>query len=147
MKGRIVSGMRATGLLHMGHMAGALSNWVRLQDDYECYYFIADWHALTSNYADSANTAGYCYDTLLDWLSVGLDPEKCAIFIQSHVPQHAELGWALAMITPLGWLYRNPTYKEQIENIKNKDLDTFAFLGYPVLMAADISAKDRKSVV
>ncbi len=133
-----MSGMRATGLLHMGHMAGALNNWVRLQDDYECYYFIADWHALTSNYADSANTAGYCYDTLLDWLSVGLDPEKCAIFIQSHVPQHAELGWALAMITPLGWLYRNPTYKEQIDNIKNKDLDTFAFLGYPVLMAADI---------
>ena len=137
-KGRIVSGMRATGLLHLGHMAGALSNWVRLQDEYECYYFVADWHALMSNYAESANTANFCYDTLLDWLSVGLNPEKSTIFIQSHVPQHAELALALAMIAPLGWLYRNPTYKEQIENIKNKDLSTYAFLGYPVLMAGDI---------
>ena len=132
--------MRPTGPLHLGHMAGALSNFVKLQNDdnYECFYSIADWHALMSNYADSANTGEYCYTALLDWLAVGIDPEKSPVFIQSHVPQHAELALALGMITPLGWLYRNPTYKEQIENIKNKDLSTYAFLGYPVLMAADI---------
>ena len=132
--------MRPTGPLHLGHMAGALSNFVKLQNDenYECFYSIADWHALMSNYADSANTGEYCYTALLDWLAVGIDPEKSPVFIQSHVPQHAELALALGMITPLGWLYRNPTYKEQIENIKNKDLGTYAFLGYPVLMAADI---------
>ena len=132
--------MRPTGPLHLGHMAGALSNFVKLQNDdrYECFYAIADWHALTSNYAESANTGEYCYMALLDWLSVGLDPEKSPLFIQSHVPQHAELALALGMITPLGWLYRNPTYKEQLENITNKDLGTFGFLGYPVLMAADI---------
>lgn len=132
--------MRPTGPLHLGHMAGALSNFVRLQNDegYECFYAIADWHALTSNYEDSASTADYCYTALLDWLSVGLDPEKSPLFIQSHVPQHAELALALGMITPLGWLYRNPTYKEQLQNIANKDLGTFGFLGYPVLMAADI---------
>ena len=132
--------MRPTGPLHLGHMAGALSNFVKLQNDenYECFYSIADWHALMSNYADSANTGEYCYTALLDWLAVGIDPEKSPVFIQSHVPQHAELALALGMITPLGWLFRNPTYKEQIENIKNKDLSTYAFLGYPVLMAADI---------
>ena len=140
MKKRVLSAMRPTGALHLGHMAGALSNFVKLQNDenYECFYSIADWHALMSNYADSANTGEYCYMALLDWLSVGLDPEKSPLFIQSHVPQHAELALALGMITPLGWLYRNPTYKEQIENVKNKDLSTYAFLGYPVLMAADI---------
>ena len=122
----------------MGHMAGALSNFVALQDKYDCFYAVADWHALMSNYAEAAHTGEYCYAVLLDWLSAGLDPEKSPIFIQSHVPQHAELALALGMITPLGWLYRNPTYKEQIENIKNKDLSTYAFLGYPVLMAADI---------
>ncbi len=132
--------MRPTGPLHLGHMAGALSNFVKLQNDenYECFYSIADWHALMSNYADSANTGEYCYTALLDWLAVGIDPAKSPVFIQSHVPQHAELALALGMITPLGWLFRNPTYKEQIENIKNKDLSTYAFLGYPVLMAADI---------
>ncbi len=140
MKKRVLSLMRPTGPLHLGHMAGALSNFVRLQNDegYECFYGIADWHALTSNYAESANTGEYCYAALLDWLSVGLDPEKSPLFIQSHVPQHAELALALGMITPLGWLYRNPTYKEQIENIKDKDLGNYGFLGYPVLMAADI---------
>ena len=139
-KKRVLSAMRPTGALHLGHMAGALSNFVKLQNDenYECFYCIADWHALMSNYAESAHTGEYCYAALLDWLSVGLDPEKNPLFIQSHVPQHAELALALGMITPLGWLYRNPTYKEQIENIKNKDLSTYAFLGYPVLMAADI---------
>ena len=140
MKKRVLSLMRPTGPLHLGHMAGALSNFVKLQNDegYECFYGIADWHALTSNYADSANTGEYSYAALLDWLSVGLDPEKSPLFIQSHIPQHAELALALGMITPLGWLYRNPTYKEQIENIKEKDLGTYGFLGYPVLMAADI---------
>lgn len=132
--------MRPTGPLHLGHMAGALNNFVRLQqnDDYECFYAIADWHALTSNYAESENTGEFCYTALLDWLAVGLDPEKSPLFIQSHVPQHAELALALGMITPLGSLYRNPTYKEQLTQIKNKDLGTFGFLGYPVLMAADI---------
>ncbi|MDR1732036.1 MAG: tryptophan--tRNA ligase [Synergistaceae bacterium] len=137
-KSRVFSGMRPTGQLHLGHMAGALTNWVKFQEDHECFYCIVDWHALMSNYADSEETHKLCMDVLLDWLSVGLDPEKSCIFIQSHVPQHAELFLALSMITPLGWLYRNPTYKEQIVNIQNKDLSTFAFLGYPVLMAADI---------
>ncbi len=140
MKKRVLSAMRPTGALHLGHMAGALSNFVRLQNDerYECFYSIADWHALMSNYAESSNTGEFCYMALLDWLAVGLDPEKSPLFIQSHVPQHAELALALGMITPLGWLFRNPTYKEQIENIKNKDLSNYGFLGYPVLMAADI---------
>jgi tryptophanyl-tRNA synthetase len=130
--------MRPTGQLHLGHLAGALTNWVKLQEDHDCFYGIVDWHALMSNYDDSEETRKLCMDVLLDWLSVGLSPEKSCIFIQSHVPQHAELFLALSMITPLGWLYRNPTYKEQIVNIRNKDLSTFAFLGYPVLMAADI---------
>lgn len=137
-KVRVFSGMRPTGKLHLGHLAGALTNWIKMQGDYDCFYSIVDWHALMSNYAESENTRQSCMDVLLDWLSVGLDPEKCCIFIQSHVPQHAELFLALSMITPLGWLYRNPTYKEQIQNLQNKDLGTFAFLGYPVLMAADI---------
>jgi tryptophanyl-tRNA synthetase len=135
---RIFSGMRPTGQLHLGHLAGALTNWVALQEDHDCFYGIVDWHALMSNYAESENTRQLSIDVLMDWLSVGLDPEKSCIFIQSHVPQHAELFLALSMIAPLGWLYRNPTYKEQIQNLQNKDLGTFAFLGYPVLMAADI---------
>ena len=140
MKKRVLSAMRPTGPLHLGHMAGALSNFIKLQNDdnYDCFYAIADWHALTSNYEDSANTGEFCYTALLDWLSVGVDPEKSPLFIQSHVPQHAELALALGMVTPLGWLYRNPTYKEQLFNIRNKDLGTYGFLGYPVLMAADI---------
>ena len=140
MKKRVFSAMRPTGALHLGHMAGALSNFVKLQNDerYECFYSIADWHALMSNYAESSNTGEFCYTALLDWLAVGLDPEKSPLFIQSHVPQHAELALALGMITPLGWLFRNPTYKEQLENINDKDLSNYGFLGYPVLMAADI---------
>ncbi|MDR2179564.1 MAG: tryptophan--tRNA ligase [Synergistaceae bacterium] len=137
-KSRVFSGMRPTGALHLGHLAGALTNWVDLQEKYECFYSIVDWHALMSNYADPGETRQNCIDILLDWLSTGLDPEKSCLFIQSHVPQHAELSLALAMIAPLGWLYRNPTYKEQIQNLQNKDLSTYAFLGYPVLMAADI---------
>lgn len=138
MNQRVFSGMRPTGKLHLGHLAGALTNWVKLQDEYECFYGIVDWHALMSDYADSFTIKGNCTEVLLDWLASGLDPEKCVIFIQSHVPQHVELHLALSMITPLGWLQRNPTYKEQILNIQNKDLSTYAFLGYPVLMASDI---------
>ncbi len=130
--------MRPTGKLHLGHLAGALTNWIKLQDDYECVYGIVDWHALMSDYADSSKIRGNCREVLLDWLSSGLDPDKSIICVQSHVPQHAELHLALSMITPLGWLQRCPTYKEQIINIQNKDLSNYAFLGYPVLMAADI---------
>jgi len=138
MKKRVFSGMRPTGKLHLGHLAGALSNWVGMQEEYDCIYGVVDWHALMSDYADTSQIRQNCREVLLDWLSAGLDPEKCTICIQSHVPQHAELHLALSMITPLGWLYRCPTYKEQILNIQNKDLSNYAFLGYPVLMAADI---------
>ncbi len=138
MKQRVFSGMRPTGQLHIGHLAGALTNWVKLQEEHECFYSVVDWHALMSDYVDSSNLASNCKEVLIDWLSAGLDPEKCIIFVQSHVPQHAELHLALSMITPLGWLYRCPTYKEQIINMQNKDLSNYAFLGYPVLMAADI---------
>lgn len=137
----VFSGMRPTGRLHLGHMAGALINWVALQneqDKYECFYSIVDWHALMSDYADPSALKSNTMEILLDWLAVGLDPEKSAIFIQSHVKEHIELQMAFGVITPLGWLERNPTYKEQILNLKNKDLSTFGFLGYPVLQAADI---------
>lgn len=135
---RVFSGMRPTGRLHLGHMAGALTNWVKLQEDHECFYSIVDWHALMSDYADPSRLGANCREILLDWLGVGLDPEKSTIFLQSHVKQHIELHMALSMIAPLGWLERNPTYKEQILNLQNKDLSTYAFLGYPVLQAADI---------
>jgi len=135
---RIFSGMRPTGKLHLGHLAGALTNWVRLQDEYECFFCIVDWHGLMSEYADSKMIRENCIEVLLDWLAVGIDPKRSVVFMQSHVPEHAELHLALSMITPLGWLERNPTYKEQILNMQNKDLGTYAFLGYPVLMAADI---------
>ncbi|MDR1965787.1 MAG: tryptophan--tRNA ligase [Synergistaceae bacterium] len=134
----VFSGMRPTGRLHLGHMAGALSNWVLLQESHDCYYSIVDWHALMSDYADPSKLRGNTREVLLDWLAVGLDPNKCAIFVQSHVKEHAELHLALSMITPLGWLERCPTYKEQILNLQNKDLSTYGFLGYPVLMASDI---------
>jgi len=138
MKKRVFSGMRPTGKLHLGHLAGALTNWVKLQDEYDCVYGIVDWHALMSEYATSEKIRTSCREVLLDWLAAGIDPEKCTICVQSHVPQHAELHLALSMITPLGWLQRCPTYKEQILNMQNKDLSNYAFLGYPVLMAADI---------
>jgi len=137
-KKRVLSGMRSTGKLHLGNYVGALANWVRMQDQFECFYFIADWHALTTDYADTSRVKENSVDVLLDWLAAGLDPEKCVIFIQSHVPAHAELHLLLSMITPLGWLERVPTYKEQKENIKEKDLGTYGFLGYPVLQSADI---------
>jgi tryptophanyl-tRNA synthetase len=135
---RVLSGMRSTGKLHLGNYVGALDNWIKLQDGYECFFFVADWHALTTDYADTSKIKQNSLDVLLDWLAAGLDPERCTMFIQSHVPQHAELHLLLSMITPLGWLERVPTYKEQRENIKDKDLGTYGFLGYPVLQAADI---------
>src|SRR6516162_11320012 len=137
-KGRVLSGMRPTGKLHLGNYVGALRNWVRMQDQYDCFFFIADWHALTTDYADTSRVKANSIEVLLDWLAAGLDPERCTMFIQSHVPQHAELHLLFSMITPLGWLERVPTYKEQRENITEKDLTTYGFLGYPVLQAADI---------
>ncbi len=135
---RVLSGMRSTGKLHLGNHVGALDNWVRMQDEYECFFCVVDWHALTTDYADTSQVKQNSMEVALDWLAAGLDPEKCVIFIQSHVPAHAELHLLLSMITPLGWLERVPTYKEQRENIKDKDLGTYGFLGYPVLQAADI---------
>ena len=135
---RVLSGMRSTGRLHLGNYVGALQNWVIMQDHYECFFFVADWHALTTDYADTSRVKENSIDVLLDWLAAGLDPERCTMFIQSHVPQHAELHLLFSMITPLGWLERVPTYKEQRENITEKDLSTYGFLGYPVLQAADI---------
>ena len=130
--------MRPTGKLHLGNYVGALANWVRMQDEYQCFFEVADWHALTTDYADTSRVKENSLEVALDWLAAGLDPEKSVIFIQSHVPAHAELHLLLSMITPLGWLERVPTYKEQRENIKEKDLGTYGFLGYPVLQAADI---------
>lgn len=139
-KKRIVSGMRPTGNLHLGNYEGALKNWIRLQDsgEYECFYFIADWHALTSDYADTSAIKQNTLDMVSDWLAAGLDPERSTIFAQSMIPEHAELHLILSAVTPLGWLQRNPTYKEQRENITEKDIGNYAFLGYPVLQAADI---------
>jgi len=130
--------MRPTGKLHLGNYMGALRNWVDLQNEYDCYFFIADWHALTTDYADPSQVKQNTLDVALDFLAAGLDPEKCVLFVQSHVKQHAELHLLFSMITPLGWLERVPTYKEQQENISGKDLSTYGFLGYPLLQAADI---------
>jgi tryptophanyl-tRNA synthetase len=130
--------MRSTGKLHLGNFVGALQNWVGMQDKYECFFFVADWHALTTDYADTSRVKENSIEVLLDWLAAGLDPDRCTMFIQSHVPQHAELHLLFSMITPLGWLERVPTYKEQRENIAEKDLGTYGFLGYPLLQAADI---------
>jgi tryptophanyl-tRNA synthetase len=138
LKRRVLSGMRPTGKLHLGNYMGALRNWVDLQNKYDCYFFIADWHALTTDYADPSQVRQNTLDVALDFLAAGLDPEKCVLFVQSHVKQHAELHLLFSMITPLGWLERVPTYKEQQENISGKDLSTYGFLGYPLLQAADI---------
>jgi tryptophanyl-tRNA synthetase len=137
---RVLSGMRPTGRLHIGHYFGALQNWIKLQNDpqYECFFFIADWHALTSDYADTSQVAQNTIEIATDWLAAGLDPERCTMFVQSDVPEHAELHLLLSMVTPLGWLERVPTYKEALDNIQDKDLHTFGFLGYPVLQTADI---------
>jgi tryptophanyl-tRNA synthetase len=139
-KKRVLSGMRPTGRLHIGHYFGALQNWVKLQNDpqYECFFFVADWHALTSDYADTSQVAQNSIEIATDYLASGLDPAKSTIFMQSLVPEHAELNLLLSMVTPLGWLERVPTYKEALENVKDKDLHTLGFLGYPVLQTADI---------
>ncbi len=139
-KSRVLSGMRPTGRLHIGHYFGALQNWVRLQNDpaYECFYFIADWHALTSDYADTSGVAENTLQIMIDYLAAGLDPAKSVLFQQSAVPEHAELHLLLSMVTPLGWLERVPTYKEALENVRSKDLHTYGFLGYPTLQTADI---------
>jgi tryptophanyl-tRNA synthetase len=135
---RVLSGMRPTGALHLGNYHGALRNWVELQYQYECYFFVADWHALTTGYEDTAGIEDNVRQVLIDWLAAGLNPGACTMFIQSHVPEHAELHLLLSMITPLGWLERVPTYKDQIEQLKDRDLSTYGFLGYPLLQSADI---------
>jgi tryptophanyl-tRNA synthetase len=137
-KPRILSGMRPTGKLHLGHLVGALDNWVELQDNYDCYYCIVDWHALTTHYDDTRDIRANIVDNAIDWLSVGLDPKRSTIFIQSRVVEHAELHVILSMVTPLAWLERVPTYKEQMTEISGHDLHTYGFLGYPLLQAADI---------
>lgn len=138
MKKRILSGMRPTGKLHLGHLVGALDNWVKLQEEYDCFFMVADWHALMSEYEKTDILAESALDNAIDWLSAGLDPEKSTLFIQSHVPQHLELQMIFSCFTPLGWLERCPTYKEQLREIKTRNLNTYGFLGYPVLQAADI---------
>ena len=135
---RVLSGMRPTGKLHLGNYVGALQNWVGMQDQYECFFCVVDWHALTTDYADTSRVKENSLEVAYDWLAAGLDPEKSVMFLQSHVAAHAELHLLLSMITPLGWLERVPTYKEQRDNIKDKDLGTYGFLGYPLLQAADI---------
>src|SRR6516165_10300277 len=135
---RVLSGMRPTGKLHLGNYVGALQNWVKLQDTHECFFFIADWHALTTEYDETARLADNTLEVVLDYVGAGLDPERCTIFVQSHVLQHAELHVLFSMITPLGWLERVPSYKEQQQQMPNKDLHMYGFLGYPLLQAADI---------
>lgn len=130
--------MRPTGPLHLGNLHGALANWISMQDQYDCFFFIADWHALTSDYENTGHISKYVRNMIMDWLSAGLSPDKSTLFIQSHIKEHAELFLLLTMITPVPWLERNPTYKDQIVQLSNKDLSTFGFLGYPVLQAADI---------
>ena len=137
-KKRVLSGMRPTGRLHLGHLHGTLGSWVKLQDEYKCFFFVADWHALTSEYENTGIIKDSTQDMVIDWLSAGIDPEKSILFIQSRILEHAELHLLLSMIVPLPWLERNPTYKEQQEEMSNKDLATYGFLGYPVLQAADI---------
>jgi len=135
---RVLSGMRPTGRLHLGHLFGALDNWKKLQEEYECFFFIADWHALTTDYADPSQIKTYTIEVVLDWLAAGLDPKKATFFVQSRLPEHAEMHLLFSMFTPLAWLERVPTYKEQREQITDKDLGTYGFLGYPLLQAADI---------
>ncbi len=143
---RVLSGMQASGKVHMGNLVGALKNWVALQDKYDCFYFVADWHALTTGYTDPSSIKESTQDLLINFIASGLDPDKSTIFIQSQVPQHAELHLLLSMITPLGWLERVPTYKEKQEQLKDRDLSTYGFLGYPVLQTADIIIYRAKHV-
>jgi tryptophanyl-tRNA synthetase len=139
-KHRLVSGIRATGLLHLGNYHGALKNWVNLQSKYQCFFFVADWHALTTDYEHPEEIYRNTYEMIIDWLAAGLDPEQCCLFIQSDVPEHAELHLLFSMITPLGWLERVPSYKDQKAKLKEKHLNTYGFLGYPTLQSADILA-------
>jgi tryptophanyl-tRNA synthetase len=138
--------MRPTGRLHLGHLVGALGNWVPLQDRYDCFYFVADWHALTSDFADTSQTTSFAYENVADWIGAGLDPEKSTFFVQSLVPEHAELFLLLSMVVPVPWLERVPTYKEQQENLKDKDLSSIGFLGYPLLQTADVAMYDGRLV-
>ena len=146
MKPRVVSGLRPTGKVHLGHLVGALQNWAMLQEKYDCYYFVADWHALTSDYADTGRLTEYVVDNVADWIAAGLDPDRCTLFIQSLVPEHAELHLLLSMIVPIPWLERVPTYKEQQEQLADRDLSTYGFLGYPLLQTADIIIYDAQYV-
>jgi tryptophanyl-tRNA synthetase len=145
-KARVVSGMRPTGQLHLGHLVGALKNWVPLQDTYDCFYFVADWHALTSEYANTGGIVSSAYEMVADWIAAGLDPEKSTFFVQSLVPEHAELFLLLSMVVPVPWLERVPTFKEQQENLKDRDLSTLGFLGYPLLQTADVAMYDARFV-
>ena len=138
--------MRPTGKLHLGHLVGALKNWVALQERYDCFYFVADWHALTSDYADTTGITGYALDNVADWLAAGVDPERSTIFVQSLVPEHAELFLLLSMVVPIPWLERVPTYKELQEQLTEKDLSTLGFLGYPLLQTADVAIYDGRFV-
>jgi tryptophanyl-tRNA synthetase len=135
---RVLSGMQPSGLMHLGNYLGALENWKVLQQEYVCYFFVADWHALSTNYADTSRIREFTRELLIDWLAAGIDPSRSTIFVQSRIPEHAVLHLLLSMVTPVSWLERNPTYKEKQEEIKEKDLGTYGFLGYPVLQAADI---------
>jgi tryptophanyl-tRNA synthetase len=143
---RVVSGMRPTGRLHLGHLVGALRNWAALQDQYDCFYFVADWHALTSEYANASEIAANAIDNAADWIAAGVDPERSTLFIQSLVPEHAELYLLLQMVVPIPWLERVPTYKEQREQLSEKDLSTVGFLGYPLLQTADVALYDGRFV-
>ncbi len=143
---RILSGMRPTGKLHLGHLVGALNNWVRLQDEYQCFYMIADWHALMSEYENPKDMQAYIYEVARDFIASGLDPNRCTIFIQSQVPEHLELAMVLSDLTPLSWVERCPTYKEQLRELKGRDVTTYGFLGYPVLQAADIALYKANAV-
>lgn len=145
-KKRILSGMRPTGKLHLGHLVGALNNWVKMQEAYHCFYMVADWHALMSEYANPKGMCENSYEMVKDFIAAGIDPEKSVIFIQSHVPEHLELYMVFSDLTPLGWVERCPTYKEQLREIKGRDLTTYGFLGYPVLQAADIALYKANAV-
>ena len=146
LKPRVVSGLRPTGNVHLGHLVGALKNWADLQHQYDCHYFVADWHALTSDYADTGGVTSYAFDNVADWMAAGLDPERCTLFVQSMVPEHAELYLLLSMVVPVPWLERVPTYKEQRDQLTDKDLSTIGFLGYPLLQTADVIMYDAQYV-
>ena len=145
-KKRILSGMQPSGLLHLGNYFGALKNWIELQEQFECFYFVADWHSLTTLYEDPSHIKKYSFEVVVDWLSAGLDPEKSTLFVQSRIPEHAELHLILSMVVPVPWLERNPTYKEKQVEVKSVDMSSYGFLGYPVLQTADIVLYDADYV-